>query len=104
MAEKRRLNLALNLNLPLHRQAWEIIRKFPPGSRTEQICRMLCNNQNMRQEKLLNNIRQIVHEELQNLQISAVVEENIMLEPELQDVSDDVLGFLRALQEGDGIG
>jgi len=103
MADKQRINLAFNLNLPLQRQTWEIIKKIPPGRRTEQICRLLCNNRDAQQESLLSSIRQIVREELQNVQITAAGDkENTREEQEPQEVSDDVLGFLRALQEGDG--
>lgn len=106
MAEKRRINMSLNLNSALQRQTWEIIRQIPAGRRTNEICRMLCSYEDKRQENLLENIRQIIREELAEATvISDTIESkktNEAVEP--QSVSDDVLGFLRSLQEGDGIG
>ena len=106
MAEKRRINMSLNLNSALQRKAWEIIRKIPAGRRTNEICRMLCGFQNMERQGWLSDIRQIIREELAEATvISDTIESkktNEAVEP--QSVSDDVLGFLRSLQEGDGIG
>lgn len=104
MAEKRRINMSLNLNSALQRQAWEIIRKIPAGRRTNEICRMLCNYEEKRQENLLENIRQIIREELSESKIAFCISEQTNEAVEPQRVSDDVLGFLRSLQEGDGIG
>ncbi len=103
MAEKRRINLSLNLNLPLQRQTWEIIRKIPAGRRTEEICRMICNYTDKQQEKMLKQFRRIIREELSEVKVTSNVvksEKNEVAEP--QSVSSDVLGFLLSLQgEGD---
>lgn len=99
MAEKRRINLSLHLNLPLQRQAWEIIRKIPAGRRTQEICRMICNYTDKQQEKLLKKICQTIREELAEVKVTSNVaksEENKAAEP--QSVSSDVLGFLLSLQ------
>lgn len=102
MAEKRRVNLTLTLNSALHRQAWTIIKKIPTGQRTEQICRILCNYENKQQDEFLQSIRSIMREELQSVSVQTNYISREDQEP--QSVSDDVLGFLRSLQEGDGIG
>ena len=100
MAEKRRINLSLNLNLPLQRQTWEIIRKIPAGRRTEEICRMVCNYTDKQQENLLQNVRQIIKDELTSVNIQPNIVKDEATEP--QGVSSDVLGFLLSLQgEGD---
>lgn len=100
MAEKRRINLSLHLNLPLQRQAWEIIRKIPAGRRTEEICRMICNYTDKQQERLLQNVRQIIKDELKSVNIQPNIVKDEATEP--QSVSSDVLGFLLSLQgEGD---
>ncbi len=106
MAEKRRVNLSLTLNSALHRQAWNIIKDFPVGQRTEEICQIICEWCKLKNRKtLLENFRSVIREELQNLQIGAVMDSPEKIkEPEPQSVSDDVLGFLRSLQDGDGIG
>ena len=100
MAEKRRINLSLNLNLPLQRQTWEIIRKIPAGRRTEEICRMVCNYTDKLQENLLQNVRQLIKDELTSVNIQPNIVKDEATEP--QSVSSDVLGFLLSLQgEGD---
>jgi|InofroStandDraft_1065614.scaffolds.fasta_scaffold46941_2 hypothetical protein len=106
MAEKRRINMSLNLNSVLQRQTWEIIRKIPAGRRTDEICRMLCGFQNMERQGWLSDIRQIIREELLESKIAfgSAINEKVNKTSESQSVSDDVLGFLRSLQEGDGIG
>lgn len=93
MAEKRRLNLSFSLASPQQREAWSILRSIPAGQRTDAVCRMVCRAHE--QEVLLSAIRGLIREELKDLQLKT--------EPEAQagDVDESVLGFLRALQEGD---
>lgn len=93
MAEKRRLNLSFSLASPQQREAWHILRSIPAGQRTDAVCRMVCRAHE--QEALLSAIRGLIREELKDLQLKN--------EPETQagDVDESVLGFLRALQEGD---
>lgn len=103
MAEKRRINLTLTLNSALHRQAWDIIKKIPAGQRTEQLCRIICSYRDSERQSWLSGFRQIVREELAEAKINYRTNESVK-EAEPRSVSDDVLGFLRSLQEGDGIG
>lgn len=93
MAEKRRLNLSFSLSSPCQREAWRILRSIPAGQRTDAVCRMVCRAHE--QEALLSAIRGLIREELKDLQLKT--------EPETQagDVDENVLGFLRSLQEGD---
>ena len=90
MADFRRVNLRLNLDNPVQRDAWNILTAIPRGYRTEAVCRaLLCQQE---QENLRKLIQEVVHEELKQSTIRPSAEE-----PE----DDAVLGFLRALQEGD---
>jgi hypothetical protein len=87
IGEVRRINLNFNLDVPLHRAAWELLTDVPIGHRTEAICCALLA------EDLKTTIKEVVQAELQNVKIS---------EPE--DAQDDaVLGFLRTLQGDDAI-
>lgn len=106
MADIKRLNLTFTMSQPVQRRAWQALQNIPVGKRADWVCRIISEQSDRkRRRKFLNDIRNIVHEELQNLQIGAVIDtpEKIK-EPEPQNVSDDVLGFLRSLQDGDGIG
>ena len=97
MAEKRRVNLSLNLSAPHQREAWNILRAIPAGQRTDAVCRMIC--QAREQESLLDAIRVLIREELGRV---AFVSETEKQEPEQAgDVGDDVLGFLRSLQDNE---
>jgi hypothetical protein len=97
VAEKRRVNLSLNLSAPRQRQAWNILRSIPPGQRTDTVCRMLCEYRD--QETLLNTIRTVIQEELRNGEFQP--KSNAQAEQLAGDVDENVLGFLRSLQEGD---
>ena len=94
MAEKRRLNLSFSMSSPLQREAWEILRAVPSGQRTEAVCRAVCR---MRErEALLEAVRQIIREELRNMEVLSPKEKPE--QPQAGDVDDNVLGFLLALQ------
>ena len=97
MADKRRLNLSLNLSAPHQREAWNILRTIPPGQRTDAVCRMICKGH--KQENLLDGIRRVIREELHSVELVSAKEKNE--QPQAGDVDDNVLGFLRSLQEGD---
>lgn len=90
MADFRRLNLRLNLDNPVQRDAWNILSAIPKGYRTEAVCRALLRQQ--AQDYLRKLIQEVVHEELKHSTIRPCAEE-----PE----DDAILGFLRSLQEGD---
>lgn len=97
MAEKRRVNLSLNLSAPHQRETWNILRAIPAGQRTDAVCRMIC--QAREQESLLDAIRVLIREELGRV---AFVSETEKREPtQAGDVGDDVLGFLRSLQDNE---
>ena len=98
MAEKRRVNLSLNLSAPHQREAWNILRAIPSGQRTDAVCRMICKG--YQREDLLNGIRRVIREELHRVELVSAKEKNE--QPQAGDVDDSVLGFLLALQkEGD---
>ena len=95
MAEKRRVNLSLNLSAPHQREAWSIIRAIPAGQRTDAVCRMICKGHE--REDLLNEIRMVVREELRSVEMIAAKEKSG--QPQAGDVDENVLGFLFALQD-----
>ena len=98
MADKRRLNLSLNLSAPHQREAWNILRTIPPGQRTDAVCRMICKGH--KQEDLLDGIRRVIREELRSVEFISAKEKTE--QPQAGDVDDSVLGFLLGLQkEGD---
>lgn len=98
MAEKRRLNLSFSLASPQQLEAWRILRAIPAGQRTDAVCRMVCRAHE--QEALLSAIRGLIREELQRMNLSAAENPE---HPQAGDMDESVLGFLRALQEGDEI-
>ena len=99
MAEKRRVNLSLNLSAPHQREAWNIIRAIPTGQRTDAVCRMICKG--YKREDLLDSIRRIIREELHSMEFISAKEKPEQPQ-EAGDVDENVLGFLFALQqEGD---
>lgn len=93
MAEKRRLNLSFSLSSPYQREAWRILWAIPAGQRTDAVCRMVCKAQE--QDALLSAMRGLIREELRDIQCKSEQTK------QAGDVDDSVLGFLRALQEGD---
>ena len=97
MAEIRRINLSLNLSVPHQREAWKILHAIPTRQRTSTVCRMVC--QASEQDALLEAVRQIIREELRGVEFISAKE--TIEQPQAGDVDDDVLGFLRSLQEGD---
>lgn len=98
MAEKWRLNLALNLSAPHQREAWNILRAIPAGQRTDAVCRMICEGH--KQDELLDSIRAIIREELRGVEFTSVKEKTE--QPQAGDVDENVLGFLLALQQEEG--
>ena len=98
MAEKRRVNLSLNLSAPHQREAWNILRAIPSGQRTDAVCRAICRM--YEQNALLEAVRQIIREELRSVEFVSAKGKNE--QPQAGDVDDSVLGFLLGLQrEGD---
>ena len=94
-SDRRRLNLSLSMQSPQQREAWKVLRAIPLGQRTDAVCRMVCRAQE--QEALLDVVRKAVREELGKFHIEQRTKEK----PQAGDVDESILGFLRALQEGD---
>ena len=88
-----RFGTTLFLDNPLHRQAWEILSAIPAGQRTNWLCLALC--QQAQREQFLLDLKKILQTELQN----SPVPQTISQPQPAGGVDDDVLGFLRALQE-----
>lgn len=96
--ERRRINLSLSLSSPRQRQVWELLSAIPPGQRTDAVCRMVCGYRE--QEALLETVRSVIREELQN---STFVHQQEHTQPEQAgDVDENVLGFLLSLQGEEG--
>ena len=92
-----RFGTTLFLDNPLHRQAWEILSSIPAGQRTNCLCLALC--QQTQREQFLLDLKTILQTELQN----SSYPQTISQPQPAGSVDDDVLGFLRALQEeGEG--
>ena len=89
----RRFGATLYLDQPLHRQAWELLSAIPAGQRTNWLCLALC--QQAQREQFLKDLKASLQAELQN---SSDPQTILQLRP-AGSVDDDVLGFLRALQE-----
>ena len=98
VADKRRLNLSLNLSAPHQREAWNILRAIPSGQRTDAVCRMICKG--YQREDLLDGIRTVIREELHSVELVSAKEKNE--QPQAGDVDDSVLGFLLGLQNDGG--
>lgn len=88
-----RFGTTLFLDNPLHRQAWEILSAIPAGQRTNWLCLALC--QQAQREQFLLNLKTALRKELQ----SSFDPQTISRPQPAGSVDDDVLGFLRALQE-----
>lgn len=93
MGKYWRLNLSLNMENPLHKAAWEILSAIPAGYRTEFVCRAILAQKE--QEILKTTLREVIQEELKYVSISAETKQ------EAQNDDEAILGFLRALQEGE---
>ena len=89
----QRFGVTLYLDQPLHRQAWELLSAIPAGQRTNWLCLALC--QQAQREQFLKDLKAILHTELQ----SSSHPLTISRPQPAGSVDDDVLGFLRALQE-----
>lgn len=97
MGDRRRLNLSIDLARPDQRRAWNILSATPPGQRTQAVCRMVAGY--LDQQALLEAIRITIREELRGVSSTKTNTQR----GKAGDVDDAVLGFLRALQEGDEI-
>ena len=97
MADKRRLNLSFSMASPFQREAWERLCAIPAGQRMDTVSRAVCRM--YEQESLLETVRQMIREELRQVEFVSVTEKTE--QPQAGDVDDDVLGFLRSLQEGE---
>ena len=94
MADTVRLQLRFRMDSPMHRDAWEVLSRVPPGNRTEAVCRALLAEQN--RDALKNTLREVMREELKSVSITTTKSR-----ADAAGDDDAVLGFLRALQEGD---
>jgi len=97
MGEVKRLSLSFFLSSPLHREAWRLLEAVPLGQRTEIVCLALVRANDRRM--MLEAVRDTMKE---NMGCPTPQPEP---EPEPEPVKsgsigDDVLDFLRTLQNG----
>ena len=92
---KRRLNLALSMDNPLQKQAWEILCATEPGTRTTMICHALCEYQ--RQQSVMENIRKILQQELRNITLQSMPKLSVNTEKAEENTA--VLDFIQRLQQ-----
>lgn len=97
MGEKKRLNLAFSMDYPPHKEAWQALCSIPFGQRTDEVCRLLCQQREW--EDLLTAIRSIVREEVQGLSFQSPPNTVLPEQAGNEAVDADVLGFLLSLQE-----
>ena len=93
-SNKKRLNLSFSMTSPIQRKAWKKLMDIPAGQRTAAVCRMICEHKE--QQELLDAVRQTIRQELQGSKIKTT-----KAAPQVEDVNDDILGFLASLQKGD---
>ena len=98
MADKRRLNLSFSMASPFQREAWKRLCAIPSGQRTDAVCRAVCRM--YEQDTLLEAVRQIIREELRDVEFISAQEKTE--QPQAGDLDDNVLGFLLALQNDGG--
>ena len=108
MAKKERLQLTFSMSSPLQRQAWELLCAIPKGERTREICRALCQLDNL--DLILDNVRNTVRDELQNGNFvpaeKAARQEDTKgtegtEEPENVKIADGYMAFLSSLDDDD---
>ena len=87
--------LSFSLAQREQRDAWKRLSAVPPGKRMDAVCRMI--NGYMEQQELLEAIRGAIREELAGVSFPKTTTQ----QEQAGAVDEDVLGFLRALQEGD---
>ena len=96
MAEVKRLSLTFFMSSPLHREAWKILQKIPVGMRMETICVALCRD---RDRKM---VLDMVRKELQKETAQLARHEQTVQPERVEDEDQNVLDFLRSLQEDGG--
>ena len=105
MAKKERLQLTFSMSSPLQRQAWELLCAIPKGERTREICRALCQLDNL--DLILDNVRNTVRDELRNGNFvpaeKAVNQEDTreIEGPESVKIADGYMAFLSSLDDDD---
>ena len=83
---------------PFQREAWKRLCAIPSGQRTDAVCRAVCRM--YEQDTLLETVRQIIREELRDVEFISAQEKTE--QPQAGDVDESVLGFLLALQNDGG--
>ena len=97
MDKKPRLNLAFSMDSPLQREAWALLSAIPTGQRTDAVCHAVCRAYEW--DSLLDAVRTAIREELGSASFTT---EKSGQPQEAEDVGNDILGFLLALQNDGG--
>ena len=96
MGKTRRLSVTLFMDRPLHREAWNL-SALPPGERTGAVCLAICRT--FQSQKILEEVRRTIREELRNVRLQPDGEVNPALETEI-GVDADVGDYLKFLNSG----
>lgn len=97
MGKTRRLSVTLSMDSPLHREAWNLISALPPGERTGAVCLAICRA--FQSQKILEEVRVTIREELRNVRLQPDGETNPASETGM-GVDADVGDYLKFLNSG----
>lgn len=97
MGKTRRLSVTLSMDSPLHREAWNLISALPPGERTGAVCLAICRA--FQSQKILEEVRVTIREELRNVGLQPDAEANPAPETETA-LDSEVSDYLRFLSSG----
>ena len=97
MGKTRRLSVTLFMDRPLHREAWNLVSALPPGERTGAVCLAICRA--FQSQKILEEVRRTIREELRNVRIQPDEEANPAPETETK-MDEDVGNYLKFLNSG----
>lgn len=97
MGKTRRLSVTLSMDSPLHREAWNLVSALPPGERTGAVCLAICRA--FQSQKILEEVRVTIREELRNVRLQPDAEANPAPETETA-LDSEVSDYLRFLSSG----
>ena len=97
MGKTRRLSVTLSMDSPLHREAWNLVSALPPGERTGAVCLAICRA--FQSQKILEEVRRTIREELRNVRLQPDGETNPAPETETA-LDSEVSAYLRFLSSG----
>lgn len=96
MADKElmRFTLTLNMDIPLHKQVWEILSGIQRGSRTEYVCKKIIGQDELGKIVYENTLKAMKDYGGSMPQV-AVAEQNMS---EAEEIENNLFGFLASLE------